>query len=260
MPRRVPQGLLSTTLNNQPFKFSARRLDLAMPQVPSQRLGRFSEDHGYFWKVLQLNEPLDCIFNMLNPHRDVPPVEDVPHFSIGCAADKVRKRGFPSEITVTLRGPFHPNAAKSRRSWRVGEVAACGAKPKRRHILLASILPTTTSRWRFWCSGLHRMWAPSMSAVTVFELTTSMSNGSDQVMSSAILPRRLRTVVLCCSAQGRKVCSIRAASRNEWRALNSACNLLISGVARSGKTWANGENEPRSPKRHEHLRNRGTLT
>lgn len=82
-------------INYQPLKVSAGYLHFALPKVPSQCLGRGHENRRCSREVFPLHEALDGVLHMLNPHRDVPPVKNVSHLSVGCPADKVWERSLP---------------------------------------------------------------------------------------------------------------------------------------------------------------------
>jgi len=86
--------------------------------------------------------------------------------------------------------------------------------------------------------ALHRMCAPSRKTVSgedAASVSASSWPSSLKPSSSAMRPKRFRTVVFNCAAQGRNISINRAASRNECLDPNSACRRRNSGVARSGK-------------------------
>lgn len=98
-----PLGLISNrevvfckpcAINNHPLKLSAGYLNFTVPQVPSSCLGRGHKNRRCSRDVFPLHEAPDCVLHMLNPHRDVPPIEDVSHLSVGRPAKKVWERGF----------------------------------------------------------------------------------------------------------------------------------------------------------------------
>lgn len=60
-----------------------------MPEIPPEALRRLGEQNGNSWEVLRLQETFYGILNMLDSHRDVPPVEDVAYFSSGSCANEV---------------------------------------------------------------------------------------------------------------------------------------------------------------------------
>lgn len=60
-----------------------------MPDTPPQRLRRLLEQLRHTREVLCLKKTFDGILNMLNAHRDMPPVENVAHRPLDRAADQV---------------------------------------------------------------------------------------------------------------------------------------------------------------------------
>ena len=66
-----------------------------MPQVPSQRFGRTFEQHWNARESPDLQEALYRVLDMLNTHRDMPPVEDVADLSTDGIADQVWQGRFP---------------------------------------------------------------------------------------------------------------------------------------------------------------------
>ena len=52
-----------------------------MPQVPSQRFGRTLEQHWNAGEAPYLEQALYRVLDVLNTHRNMPPVEDVADLS-----------------------------------------------------------------------------------------------------------------------------------------------------------------------------------
>ena len=66
-----------------------------MPQVPSQRFDRTFEQHWNTGEAPDLQQALRRVLDVLNTHRNVPPVEDVADLSTDCAAHEVWQGAFP---------------------------------------------------------------------------------------------------------------------------------------------------------------------
>lgn len=66
-----------------------------MPKVPSQRFGRTLEQHWNAGETPALQQALYGILDVLNEHRDMPPVEDVTNLSADGIADEVWQGRFP---------------------------------------------------------------------------------------------------------------------------------------------------------------------
>jgi hypothetical protein len=65
-----------------------------MPKVPSQRFGRTFEQHWNARETPDLQEALYRVLDMLNAHRNVPPVKDVADLSANSAAHEIWQGGF----------------------------------------------------------------------------------------------------------------------------------------------------------------------
>ena len=66
-----------------------------MPQVSSQRFGRTFEQHSNAGEAPDLQQALHRVLDVLNTHRNVPPVEDVAYLSTDGIADEVWQGWFP---------------------------------------------------------------------------------------------------------------------------------------------------------------------
>ena len=66
-----------------------------MPKVPSQRFGRTFEQHLNAGEAFALQQALYSVLDVLNAHRDMPPVEDVADLFTDGVADEVWKGRFP---------------------------------------------------------------------------------------------------------------------------------------------------------------------
>ena len=66
-----------------------------MPKVPSQRFGRTFEQHWNAGEIPALQQALYRVLDMLNAHRDMPPVEDVADLPTDGIADEVWQGWFP---------------------------------------------------------------------------------------------------------------------------------------------------------------------
>ena len=66
-----------------------------MPQVPLQRFGWTFEQHWNAGEAPDLQQALYGVLDVLNTHRDMPPVEDVADLSTDGVAHEVRQRRLP---------------------------------------------------------------------------------------------------------------------------------------------------------------------
>ena len=66
-----------------------------MPKVPSQRFGRTFEQHWNAGETPALQQAFYGVLDVLNTHRDMPPVEDVAYLSTDGIADEVWQGWFP---------------------------------------------------------------------------------------------------------------------------------------------------------------------
>ena len=64
-------------IDHQPLQTGRGRKNFSMPKVPSQRFGRTFEQHWNARETPDLQEALYRVLDMLNAHRNVPPVQDV---------------------------------------------------------------------------------------------------------------------------------------------------------------------------------------
>ena len=66
-----------------------------MPKVPSQCFGRTFEQHWNAGETPALQQAFYGVLDVLNTHRDMPPVEDVADLCIDGIADEVWQGWFP---------------------------------------------------------------------------------------------------------------------------------------------------------------------